>query len=265
MSEPDIDRLDRTLAILRQRFERWLRLRYLKLLIDIRKRLLAEGVPSEETIALLESEYSRKYEEMCVRFYETVYPAFAEFAIDDTVKSLDPPMMEVKRVLDIGILLWIHAIVGEHIRIINGYVPPLQDVRKMAVDAQGDPVRFKEAMDASGIWSTTGMEVRSRRVAVTETTIGMNNSMAKTSERLAMGRKRVKTWHTSGLRNVRESHRRMNGKTIDADDFFEVPVFEGKNDTGMIDLMKYPGDHSIPPHASNVVNCHCFCTYRYAK
>lgn len=270
-SERELLRLEQQLTVLRTRYERWIRVKFRTLFKRIRRELLEKGVPTEEDITALEIYYEEQQTLILTRFYETIYPDFASFIMDDdTAKSFSQPKLEIKRLLDIGILAWIRETVGNHIRIISGYIPPLEDVRRMVWQAEGDPVKFKEAMDASSMWSTTGMEVRSRRVAVTETTIGMNNSMAKTSERLAMGRKRVKTWHTSGLRNVRDSHRRMNGKTIDADDFFEVPVYEwvkgaGMVDTGAVDMMKCPGDHSIPPHASNVVNCHCFCTYRYKK
>lgn len=270
-SDKELLRLEQQLSIIRNRYERWLRVKYRVLLKRIRAELIKKGVPTEEDITALEMYYEDQQTSILTRFYETIYPEFGSFIMDDeTAKSYAPPKLEIKRQLSLGILAWIKETVGVHIRIINGYVPPLDDVRQMAWTSEGDPVKFKEAMDKSQMWSTTGMEVRSRRIAVTETTIGMNNSMAKTSERLAMGRKRIKTWHTSGLRNVRDSHRRMNGKTINADDFYEVPVYEwvkgtGLVDTGAVDLMRYPGDHSIPPHASNVVNCHCFVTYRYKK
>lgn len=269
LSSRELLRLEEQLQIIRNRFERWLRVKYRVLLKKVRRELLDLGVPTEEQITEIEMRFEEEQKKLLIRFYETVYPEFASFVMeDDLAKSFTPMKMEIKARLNLGIIAWIYETVGTHIKVINGFIPPLEEVRHMMVQSESDPVVFKRLMDKSQMWSTTGMEVRSRRIAVTETTITMNNSMAKTSEKLAMGRKRVKTWHTSGGRNVRDSHRRMNGKTIDADAYFEVPVYEWVKDIGLIDTgkkdrMLYPGDNSLVPHASNVVNCHCFVTYKY--
>lgn len=269
LSPRELLRLEEQITVIRNRFERWLRVKYRILLKKTKRELLDLGVPTEEQITEVEMRFEDEQKKLFIRFYEAIYPEFASFILDDdTAKSFTPYKMEIKARLNLGILAWIYETVGTHIKVINGFVPPLEEVRKLAVQSELDPVVFKHLMDKSEMWSTTGMEVRSRRIAVTETTVTMNNSMAKTSEKLAMGRKRVKTWHTSGGRNVRDSHRRMNGKTIPADEYFDVPVYEwvkdvGLVDTGQRDKMLYPGDNSLAPHASNVVNCHCFVTFKY--
>lgn len=259
-SEAQLMRLTRAIAIIRGRLERWLRRKYLALFRRIRKELIALGTPTEEDIVRLEVFYTNQRQTILTRFYESLYPEAAGLLMDDdTAKGNTPPALEIKARLNIGILAWIRETVGNHLRIIDGNTPPLEDVRRMAWQADGNPKKFKQLMDDSNLWSNTGIEVRARRVAVTETTAGINNSMAKTSELLARGRKRVKTWHTSGMRNTRQAHEDVNGVTIPAEDFFEL-----RDTYGGVAYLKYPGDNSLHADPALIINCRCFVTYRYA-
>jgi hypothetical protein len=67
-----------------------------------------------------------------------------------------------------------------------------------------------------------------------------------------------KSWVAARDHRTRHSHVIANGLTVEEDDTFKVPVFEGKVQTG-VDEMQFPGDPTA--HPSNTINCRCRVIY----
>lgn len=99
---------------------------------------------------------------------------------------------------------------------------------------------------------------RAIRIAQTEV-IGASNAgsfQAAKSVSIPM----EKGWLTKGNADVRHSHKDMNGKWVDMNENFRVPIYKNGKNTGETEPMLLPGD--IKASAGNVINCHCTIIYR---
>lgn len=100
------------------------------------------------------------------------------------------------------------------------------------------------------------IEARAKVIARTEIVRAANvgHSVAAKSFPYEVNKK----WSAAKDHRTRESHKIINGHTVDENDFFKVPVYQGKKQIGF-DEMLYPGDPNA--HASNTVNCRCRVLY----
>ena len=85
-----------------------------------------------------------------------------------------------------------------------------------------------------------------RRIAQTETMIGMAHAGAVAADTLDVGF--TKQWSAVMIR-TRESHLAMDGIEIDQDDLFEVGDER--------ELMRFPHDDSFGAPAGEIINCAC--------
>jgi len=85
-----------------------------------------------------------------------------------------------------------------------------------------------------------------RRIAQTETMIGMAHAGAVAADTLDVGF--TKQWSAVMIR-TRESHLAMDGIEIDQDDLFEVGEERA--------LMRFPHDDSFGAPAGEIINCAC--------
>lgn len=253
--------VERRVQVIRNRMERWLNRTYRKLLRELRVSLMAltdEGtrIPDDSEIRAVIERFGRHQEAVLSRYYSELFPKIEELVLpDDTIKAWMSGI-EVKSREDFQRSMdeWIQTLMGINIRQISDET--LNVVRALFRTSGNDPVLFMNALEGSWLFGS----VRARRIAVTETTSGINSAMHTASAQVAQNRKRVKVWRTTGRLNVRSNHRKMHGKTVDADELFEVPRSDGG-----FDLMMYPGDSSHGASAENIVNCHCMVFYRYEK
>jgi hypothetical protein len=259
LSRVQAARLSARIQRVRNRMERWLVRQYASLLSDLEDRLgRAHG---DADILDAWTDYQESRREMLTRFYSNLYPEIASFVVDDDTLKAWGTGIEAKdrqEDLDTAIRAWIEDIVGERITD-NGHAwgyaqSHLSEIRSLYAQAEGDPIRFRDLLRDSGLFGS----VASRRIAVTETTAGLNQCLERTSRAYSGGRTLVKTWRTTGSLNVRDTHKMMNGVTIPDDELFEVPT-----PSGGTDRMAYPGDSSHGASAANIVNCHCVCLRSY--
>ncbi|MBQ6625815.1 MAG: hypothetical protein IIX27_00810, partial [Ruminococcus sp.] len=85
-----------------------------------------------------------------------------------------------------------------------------------------------------------------RRIAQTETMIGMAHAGAVAADTLDVGF--TKQWSAVMIR-TRESHLAMDGIEIDQDDLFEVGDERA--------LMRWPHDDAFGAPAGEIINCAC--------
>lgn len=83
-----------------------------------------------------------------------------------------------------------------------------------------------------------------RRIAQTETMIGMAEAGAVAADSLDVGF--TKQWCIAGIR-TRESHLVLDGEEIDQDDLFNVGT----------SMMRWPHDSSFGADAGEIINCAC--------
>lgn len=83
-----------------------------------------------------------------------------------------------------------------------------------------------------------------RRIAQTETMIGLAQAGAVAAETLDVGF--TKQWCIAGIR-TRESHLLMDGVEVDQNDYFQLPDC----------VMMYPHDDSMGAPAGEIINCAC--------
>lgn len=93
---------------------------------------------------------------------------------------------------------------------------------------------------------------RARRMVRTELAIASNFASNVAEQELEF--ETVSEWVTARDARVRDSHRKMDGVTVDTGKTFTVPVYKGKTQTGT-EEMTGPGDPNAS--ASNVINCRC--------
>lgn len=88
---------------------------------------------------------------------------------------------------------------------------------------------------------------RARTIALTETANAVNITTHETALEAEM---RKKTWlHVGGGFEDRESHLRLDGVSINIDEYFNISGFKAL----------YPHDPSLP--AKEIINCHCIAIY----
>lgn len=251
-SRADIARLERRVQVIRNRYERWLRRQYREMLRNLREALSAALSPDDidDIIRGFEEDQRRALR----RCYSEIYPLAASLVVDDDTLKAWNEGLETKAQddLDARIRRWIEEAIGVNISFISESTR--KEVLRLYNRSGGDPVVFADALKGSGLFS----DVRARRIAVTETTIGINRCVSETAHEYSHGRRLVKTWHTTGGWNVRDSHRAMNGRTVEDGELFRVP-----RDDGGEDLMEFPGDSTHGASPGNVVNCHCMVFYSY--
>lgn len=68
-----------------------------------------------------------------------------------------------------------------------------------------------------------------------------------------------KRWVAALDHRTRHSHKKINNHVTGEDDYFNVPIYKGDNNTGQFDQMLFPGDPSAS--AANTVNCRCRVIY----
>lgn len=245
--------LIRRIRRVRNRLERTLRQRIAEELRSQMEDVLAAGTDEERDAAILAHQH--RMGRIIMASYRQLYPLIAALVAPDGVLKAREASWEAKDArgdeLDARIEQWMEAQLGVQIREISSST--LTEVRRLAVQADGDPEALRHLLEDSGVFS----DVRARRIAVTEMTSGINHCQREAAELYSSpGDELVKTWRTTGMLNVRGTHRRMDGVTIPAEDLFRVP-----SPTGGEDLMEYPGDSTHGASAANIVNCHCIVFY----
>lgn len=68
-----------------------------------------------------------------------------------------------------------------------------------------------------------------------------------------------KQWSAARDHRTRHSHVIVNGRQVEEEGFFKVPIYKGDKPTGTFDEMLYPGDANAS--AANTVNCRCRVIY----
>lgn len=254
-SERDLILIERRLQVIRNRMERWLRIRYRRMLRDLFDKLTeSDTVPTDPEIMSMIARFDHEQESVLRTFYLTLFPRVEELVIpDDTIKSWAMGIEtkdrdDFQRFMD----QWLQTLMGINITYISAET--LAQVRHICSLSHNDPVLFMDMLKASGLFGS----VRARRIAVTETTSGINSAMHEASRAVSFGRKMVTVWRTTGRLNVRNTHERMHGVEVPFGTPFEVP-----REDGGVDRMMYPGDSSLGASAANVVNCHCMAFQRY--
>lgn len=231
---------------IRARMERRLAAGYSALYAGLRRALAS--CRSEADIVAVWSAYTEDRRAMLTRYYTVLYPSISEMAVPaDTAKSEEED-------LDAYMRAWIEERVGEAIGDMSA--GQLARIRALYRTAGGDSVAFMDLLREEHVVDA----VAARRIAVTETTAGLNQCLERTSRTYAAGRTLYKTWRTTGRLNVRRTHEMMDGVTIPDTELFRVP-----SPSGGIDLMAYPGDASHGASAGNLVNCHCVCFRSYRE
>jgi hypothetical protein len=253
-SPRDLVRLEHHIQVLRNRMERWIRIRYARMLRDLRDEL--GGAESEADILAIIQRFDHQQESVLRSFYMALFPRIEELVIpDDTIKAWNMGReTKARDEFQASMDEWIQTLMGINITYISSET--LAVVRELFRASNNDPVVFMEKLKASGLFGS----VRARRIAVTETTSGINSAMHEASRRVSFGRKMETVWKTTGRINVRGTHLQMEGKSVPFGTPFEVPRRDGG-----VDLMMYPGDSSLGASAANVVNCHCIAFQRYVS
>ena len=251
-SPRDLVKLEHRVQVIRNRMERWLRIRYTRMLRDLRDEL-AEAESEADILAIIQR-FDHTQESVLRTFYLSLFPRIEELVIpDDTIKAWSMGReTKARDEFQASMDEWIQTLMGINISYISQET--LVIVRAIFRESNNDPVVFMERLKASGLFGS----VRARRIAVTETTSGINSAMHEASRRVSFGRKMETVWRTTGRINVRGTHQQMNGKSVPFGTPFEVPRKDGG-----VDRMMYPGDSSLGASAANVVNCHCMAFQRY--
>lgn len=254
-SARDLNRIERRVQVIRNRMERWLRLRYRTILRDLLHEFDDLGhVPDEGELLAIIQRFDHTQEAVLRTYYQTLFPQIEELIIpDDTIKAWgEGRELKGRDAFQEMMDKWLQELMGINIRYISAET--LSAVRELCYVSDGDPVVFTDLLRSSGLFGS----VRARRIAVTETTSGINSAMHEASRAVSFGRPMVTVWRTTGRLNVRTTHNAMNGVEVPFGTPFEVPRKDGG-----IDLMMYPGDSSMGASAANVVNCHCMAFQRY--
>lgn len=254
-SPRDLALIERRVQVIRNRMERWLRVRYRTLLRDLLHEFDDLGhVPTDaETLEIIQR-FDHAQEAVLRTYYAQLFPLVEALVLpDETIKAWAQGR-ELKARDEFQSLMdkWLQELMGINIRYIS--LDTLNAVRELYSVADQDPVVFMDLLKSSGLFGA----VRARRIAVTETTSGINSAMHEASRAVSFGRPMVTVWMTTGRLNVRRTHAVMNGTEVPFGTPFEVPRKDGG-----FDLMMYPGDSSMGASAANVVNCHCMAFQRY--
>lgn len=259
LSVSEMLQVERRVQVIRNRMERWLLRKYREMFRTLQERIESisqDRVPTDTELMQLIAEFRADQETVLRMYYDNLFPKIEELIVpDDKIKAWadgreTKDRDEFQRIMDD----WLTRLMGIHIVQISDET--LNMCRILCRQSANDPVVFMNLLRDSGLFGA----VRARRIAVTETTSGINSAMQRASEQVAQNKPRVKIWHTTGRLNVRSTHRKMAGQTVDADELFRVP-----REDGSYDLMMYPGDSTHGASAANIVNCHCMVFYEYKK
>lgn len=241
------------LAMTRNRlaYEKWLSRRIVELDRKLKRELLED--PSESNRFRLKAQYRESLLDVFVRLYYNVGNRMADMLADDE-KSV--PGMETKKKktekekMDERTRLFIEEQVGYRItRICDS---TFAKVQSWYYQAEGDVGKFEDLLQSHF------SEARSRRIAVTETTMAMNRTLNDTAKELSFGRPMEKEWMSSHMSNMRKGHEDADGQTVDMDEPFLV-----ESPRGQIEKLMYPTDSSLGATACNCVNCRCVSIPRY--
>lgn len=140
---------------------------------------------------------------------------------------------------------WIRTECGEKIAWIN---QTTLDQVKDIYEASDNQIDFRN--NISELFDDSITPYRSNAIARTETACATNRASVETMRSLDF--KGKKSWMSVGDADVRDTHARIDGMTVDFDGWFEWTSKEGLNVR-----MECPLDHKWSPPASEVVNCRC--------
>lgn len=254
-SPRELAQVEHRIQVIRNRMERWLRIRYRRALSDLLHDFDDLGhVPDEGELLTIMQRFDRVQEGILRQYYSTLFPQVEALVLpDDTIKAWgEGREVKDRDAFQQAMDKWLQELMGINIRYITN--DTLHAVRELFYMSDNDPVVFMDLLRSSGLFGS----VRARRIAVTETTSGINSAMHEASRRVSFGRPMETVWRTTGRLNVRSTHEKMNGKAVPFGTPFEVPRKDGGKD-----LMMYPGDSSMGASAANIVNCHCMAFQRY--
>lgn len=115
---------------------------------------------------------------------------------------------------------------------------------------------------AKNISSKIGNDIgyRAIRIARTETISASNAGSLQGAQSSGLALKKV--WFATKSGNTRQSHKEMDGKSVDMQDTFNVPRYNSKGEFLGVEKMKHPGDPNGSPE--NVINCRCTVVYERA-
>jgi uncharacterized protein with gpF-like domain len=129
-----------------------------------------------------------------------------------------------------------------------------QDILKILEDGIQNQLSINEIV--KNLQATGLIEARANVIARTEIVRAANvgHSVAAKSFPYEVNKK----WSAAMDHRTRHSHVFINAHMVDENDFFKVPIYEGKKQIGW-DEMLYPGDANA--HPSNTINCRCRVLY----
>jgi hypothetical protein len=125
-------------------------------------------------------------------------------------------------------------------------------VRNVVLNAKEQGQSVQDA--AAEIQKQIGFNNAYRAVRIARTEIVSASNHGSMVGAKSTGLPLRKTWIATKTGNTRHSHKEMDGKTVDLNIDFQVPMFEGKTYIGEEGLT-HPGD--VRGSAGNVINCRC--------
>lgn len=250
----ELSRVERTMEILRNRYERWTRWHYARMLNEVRNAVLEmDHVPDDLEMALILRPFEEQQRSVLRRLYLQIYPEAASLVIpDDTLKSIRAGR-EVKELSleQQRILQWIEETIGMSITDISRTTLDLiRDLWNQSTDTNDFYRRLRN--------DTHFTTSRAATIARTEAQCACTMSQYIMAGELSFGRPMEVTWHNSGLGEVRAWHKVMDGQSVPYNELFRVPKRKGG-----YDLMYCPGDRSHGASGENIINCRCFFTTTY--
>jgi len=264
------ERASQVLELIRERYERYVRLQYIRILRDIYRAVLdLDRIPDIMEVYEIVNASHEAQKRTLTRMVTVIYPEASLLVIpDDQIgKSIDGRIEHKAREDTERELIqqWLNDNVGTFIRDLDAvditsdmwYIDEttVRDIRKAIIDSNGNLDQFRESVRV--IMGTTPN--RAYTIARTETARATNVSMHIAAETYSFDRPMVKVWKTYGGYSVRPDHAVMEGMMVGKDEMFMVP-----NRMGGFDMMQYPLDGAHGASAGNIVNCRCHCAYRYA-
>ena len=255
------------LEIIRTRYERYVRVQYLKILKGIFQAVLDMGhIPDMREVYELVNSSHEAQRKVLTRMFNGVYPEASLLVTpDDSIKSRFGILRKAREDTELQLLQqWLAENVGTFIRDLDAediltdmwYIDEttVKDIRRCMDESGGDIAKFRA--DIRKVMVMTPQ--RAYTIARTETARATNVSMHIAAETYSFDRPMVKVWMTYGGDTVRPDHAVMEGVTVGKDEMFLVP-----NRMGGFDMMQYPLDGAHGASAGNIVNCRCHCAYRY--
>lgn len=249
--------------VLQNRYERWTRYWYGQILAGTRQSIEELGhIPDDAELQAILTRYDVQQERVLQRLFLNLYGPARELVLTpEQSKAVDHRLQVKARHVDEQeltvqqqrLLAWIRVNLELSMDSINRTtMQAIEELRRTC----STNTEFFRALQTSGTFDA----VRARTIAVTQTNQAINSALSEAADEAADGRPMVKTWRTSGRTNVRDTHRRMAGVTIPADELYQVPRRHGG-----YDLMDHPSDSSHGASAENIINCHCKSFKRLAE